>query len=406
MGLVQSLDNLPDTTQADVNFLAEETKSSGTETAVGDESSESKQSFDDLVEKELEKTEKPAEKVEKVAESAEKVGEKPEEEPKVDENELTTPNFSRFKAENPEIIKKNPWIQRAVYAEREYTKLFPTVDDAKTASAYLGAMRQFETAILDGDSKVLLSSLDQQSKPAFKKFAKNFVQSLAQVNAEVAAEGVILPVVNATLRNAITVGEQSGNKNLALAAKHLSAWLNGTPDVPSQVEDKPDPQEMVNKREKEIFDQQANTWWTGVKDNTNQKLIDSISESVKGLDIPQLTKKAAVGEIFDKVIEALGNDPAHVALMRSHREKAFSEVRTGTHTQYESRIQSAFLERAKPLINVFKSKVLEEILPKATAPKTAAAIPANGSTVPAKRITRDKLRGMSEMDILKIGAED
>src|SRR5216684_2440964 len=52
--------------------------------------------------------------------------------------------------EFPELFKKFPAIEHAIYREQQYAEIFPTLDDAKEANARLDDFKAFESELFDG----------------------------------------------------------------------------------------------------------------------------------------------------------------------------------------------------------------------------------------------------------------
>src|SRR5216684_3091765 len=52
--------------------------------------------------------------------------------------------------EFPELFKKFPAIEHAIYREQQYAEIFPTLDDAKEANARLDDFKAFENELFDG----------------------------------------------------------------------------------------------------------------------------------------------------------------------------------------------------------------------------------------------------------------
>src|SRR6187399_41792 len=84
------------------------------------------------------------------------------EETETETDELEFVNVPRKKEilkEFPEIFKKFPGMERALYKEAQYAELFPTMQEAKDAKEELRNLKGVESEIMNGDIESVLRSV-------------------------------------------------------------------------------------------------------------------------------------------------------------------------------------------------------------------------------------------------------
>src|SRR6185437_12878138 len=120
----------------------------------------------------------------------------------------------------PDLFKKFPGIASAIYRDRQYTEIFPSIDDARQASESLKDFEHFEQSLLSGDLNVVLESLKESDKAAFGKVTSNILATIQKVD-EPAYYNVLSNVIKGAASTMFAEGQRINNDNLKGAAQIL-----------------------------------------------------------------------------------------------------------------------------------------------------------------------------------------
>ncbi len=71
-----------------------------------------------------------------------------------DDDYADIPKRQQILKEFPELFKKFPAIEHAIYREQQYAEVFPTINDAKEALARNQDFKSFENELFSGDLRL------------------------------------------------------------------------------------------------------------------------------------------------------------------------------------------------------------------------------------------------------------
>jgi hypothetical protein len=308
---------------------------------------------DDTGDDEVEKDPK-VEKEEGEGEEDKEEEEKEEKEEEVTHNELS---IKALKEAFPELLKKFPDLKDSIFREREYTKIFGSVEDATEAQEKAQLLDQIAETTLQGDPTQLFSSL--QKNDALEEFAVNFLPHLYKANEKVfykITDDIMARALNAANSHAT----KRSDKNLTLAVKYISTYIFNSEEVPKagvRKEVSPERQELENEREK---DRQAK--YTETEDFVHSVTRNRLDKSIReGLDPDESMSDFVKGALVDKIIEDVGSiiekDKIFQSQMISLWKRASKE---GFSKDAKSRIITAYLARARRIIPSVRAKIRNE----------------------------------------------
>lgn len=264
------------------------------------------------------------------------------------------PAIADIKAKYPNFFKDFPSLRDAFYREVEYTKLFPTVEDAKEAFEDNEAFSSLRESILAGDSAPLLDAVESQGKESLELFASQFLTKLYKKD-----EGIYRQVVTPLFENVVRSLYSSTDENDRNAALVISNYLFGTTEI---AEGK---KTFIKRVESPKTDE--------TKDNANFQRVSAellsranttlAGEVLKGLDpngvLAPFIKKQVVRQIIEDIHEQLVKDPSHIAVMNARWKRAklnnYSE-------EDKAKIITTFLARAKSILPSIRAKVVKDAL--------------------------------------------
>lgn len=322
----------------------------------------------------VDSTEEVPEEVEESTEGAESTSEDdeqidieevPEEETEEPEQKDEPQNFK-------EIFKAHPELRKAYFEANQYRTVFPTVEDAQEAYDRVQTFEDFETSIREGDVNPVIQSIIDSNPQAFATFAENFLPNLQQMDPRL-FDKAFAPTVSNLLRSAMQAGHKNGNKNLLLAAQHLSNWIFGDAAPP---ELKPAPQVVrqngdIQGRSQEFF-----------KELGDEVSVFLNSESLRNLDpnnvLPAPLKKLAAQDIISEAVKILKGNAQAQRQLQILREKA---ARSGFSYESRKALRDSYQTMMRPIIARLKGPKRDEMMK--TIGKDAVGNKVQKKTVPA-----------------------
>jgi hypothetical protein len=310
------------------------------------------------------------EKSEEEAETKEGEEEKSEEEPEPDEAEKLAQGRLTFKevtTKFPTLFKEFPALRHAFFREQEYSKVFPTVEDAQEAATRAQNYAFLEQDLLAGEPKNLLTSVAQASPEAFERIVSRLLPTVYEVNKDAFYE-MTEPIIKNALQAAYTDGSSAGTqdgKNLALAAQYIHRFLFRTADITNEKqtirEKQPDPERVKFEQERQQFQEARFIEFRSDIGKTAEaevrKLIADGLDPEKKLN--DFTRKTITKEIIEQIGSVLGKDPRHLATMESLWTRA---RKNGLTQEHKARILQTYLGRVKEVLPTIRSKVRSEAL--------------------------------------------
>lgn len=315
--------------------------------------------------KEAEETEEATEEVTEEVTEEEDAEEKVEEEPEPDENEEIAQGRLTFKEvskEFPTLFKKFPALRHAFFKEQEYSKVFPTVEDAQEAHKKATDYAYLERDLLSGEPKQLFSAVAQTSPEAFGKLVSKVLPAIYEVDKDAFYE-MTEPILKNALQAAFREGNSSDTqdgKNLALAARYLNKFLFRSTEIgdaqPVIREKTPDPERVKFEQERNQFQEQR---FHDFRENIVETIQKELSKlTINGLDpenkLNEFVRKSIIKETIEQIGSVLEKDSRHLATMDSLWKRARLN---GLTQEHKARILQTYLGRVKEILPVIRSKV-------------------------------------------------
>jgi hypothetical protein len=255
--------------------------------------------------------EKPSEELERVEPSAE-----PDKELEIEgdkQEELTDeidirPALTKkdLLAAYPDILKKFPQLERTIYRERQFSELFPTINDAKQIIERAETLDNAESQLMSGDVSAILDSVRQNDREAFLRIVDNFLPTIDKLD-----RGTYLHLVGNLGKQfikqmsaeATRFGKDSNQGKLlsqtAIVMHQMlfgnSEWSEPTPLAKPISEE----QKKNNEREKEIMQNR----FVEVQSDLNDRVTNAIKATVMQYIDP---KESMSPYVRDKAIDDVG----------------------------------------------------------------------------------------------------
>jgi hypothetical protein len=280
-------------------------------------------------------------------------------------------DLKKIKAKYPDFARTNEFreLRQSYYREAEYTKVFPTVEDAKEAAENNETFIKLNDALVNnGDALTLFNAIKEASPESVKKLAGNFLDSLAKYDQGLFQE-TISPVIKRAARQLNAQGKAYLKRNaeseegqaLVATARNIMEFYFEDGDLVDKNDDTPRVDTKLSEKEKELtnreqaIEQQRYQEAFGLVYNSTIKHIDK--QILDKLDpdnrFSEFTRDALLEKIKNEVMSQVSKDQLHTSRMNSLWKRA---QQSGYSRESLSRIVSAYLERARPIIPGARNK--------------------------------------------------
>lgn len=312
------------------------------------------------------------------------------------------PTVKEIKAAFPDIFKKFPELKDSYFRELEFSKIFPTIDEAKEAFADNEAYNILSEAALGGDSEPLIDSIKKTDAKALELFAVSFLPNIFKKDQDVYYT-VITPLFENMLRQAY----KDGDENLKNSANNIAQYLFGK-DGEASVEGKKTigkTIEITNEQKKinETRDQKVSTdfrnMYTAVEVEIDKNLTSLISKQIDpDKSMTKFLRANLAAETIKRIKKQLESDTSHGSVMGARWKRA---KLNGYTEDDKSKIISTFLARAKSLVPVTSEKVRLAAMSKNVRKPEIHKKEVNGGRGSSSKVPEKvDYRKISDMDIL------
>lgn len=278
-------------------------------------------------------------------------------------------DFAKIKEKYPDFAKTNEFreMRNSYHREAKYTELFPTIEDAQEAAENNETFVKLNDDILNhGDATSLLNAVKQASPDSLKKLSLGFLDSVAKLDNNLYIEAVS-PVIKRLARQINVEGQRALKRNpdsddgKALIATARNIMQYAFEDADAIDKDDPKPDEKVSQREKELTQREEQIRTEkfqgaySIASNSVEKNLDKAI--LQGLDpdgkFNDFTRDTLVEKIKNDIKRQIDHDQLHIRRMTSLWKRA---EQSGFNRESLSRIVTAYLERARPIIPTVRNK--------------------------------------------------
>jgi hypothetical protein len=310
------------------------------------------------------------------------------------------PTYRQLKEYDPKLLKKFPGLRDMFFREREFTKLYPTVEDAQEAYNELTQLKAGEQRISTADPEDFLEILKDYSPDKERKFIREFLPALSRRNKQ-AFLAITEPVLKTALKSMFTDAKRNGNANLEASALNAHEWLFGNDkiDEPARIEqprpNQSDPEkEELKRKNQQILTERHNEFTSGILSTASSKIRSRIQKEIPE-DVSDFTKNAITKEVMDKLAGSLRDDPAH----RSNMDRLLRQANKDNYSvESKDRVLHAYLSRAitgiPSILKKVKAEALKGAKPQVSTPKRANGSDSRSPKRDATKIDNDKAKAV------------
>lgn len=289
------------------------------------------------------------------------------EEPDDDKLELVTPVRRReILAKYPQLFKDFPYLEKAYYREQQFTEIFPTLDDARSAIEKSETLDNFEQDVMSGNLTTILQTVKESNPNTFLRIADSWLNTLNQVD-EKAYFHVLSNIGKMTIAGMVREANRSGNEELGRAAHILNQFMFGTSDyTPPSLLAKQEKEEdntrekQITERERQFVTQQFESVRVDLNNRVNNALKNTIDQHLDPRDsMTPYVKKTASRDAMDTLDRLINQDSRFKNLVDKLWDKAFE---SNFSRDSVDRIRSAYTAKAKSLLPAVIKKARNEAL--------------------------------------------
>lgn len=269
-------------------------------------------------------------------------------------------------AKYPKIFKDFPYLETAYYREQQFTKYFPTMDDAKSAAEAVETMGNFENDLKIGNTETIIASVKQANPKAFNKLVDNYLPTLAKIDSK-AYGHVIGNVIKHTIHSMVTEGRRANNKQLEAAASLLNQFVFMTSEYtpPSNLsdgkDDVPDEQETkISERETRFLEQQIKAAQGDLDTRVNNIYKSTIEANIDPKEsMSDYVRRQATRDALESLSDAIDKDSRFKIIV----DKLWAYAKSKDFDKPSlDRIKSAYVSKARTLLPSVIKKARNEAL--------------------------------------------
>lgn len=335
-----------------------------------DESSEESEESEEDESEESEESEETEESSDESDDSKDKKdksekSEKTDDEKEEDELDSQKPIFHRpaFRAireEFPTLFKKFPELRTVFFRERDFTKIFPTLNDAQEAAELGKAFQGISESLLAGSPNELLSSLKESNEEALGSVVENFLPAVYNLDKKLFFK-TVNPLMERFVQGMAEAAKQSGDDNMRKAALYVGKYMTGEFKIPTS-ESREDPKndagkQRLDQERQEFNNSRYSTARLDVVEDCEARLNDLITPKLDA-DLSDFVKEALTNKIITELNKTLSADEGYQAVVNSLWRQWAKVSFSGN--EFKKKITSAYLTRAKQILPGVRTKVMAE----------------------------------------------
>jgi hypothetical protein len=322
---------------------------------------DAKSKSDDLLSEEVDETDKGTENTEDdLIEEEENKDDKDEE--NEDENEeklelddkdeeLIIPvKRKEILAAYPDLFKKFPYIEKAIYREQQFSEVYPTPAEAKESVERIKEYEHFQQELSNGSPEGVLKAIADENPEGFGKLVDNYLPALQKVNPQ-AFGHIVNNIYKAAIVEMVKYAKANDNEDVKSAAQIAYQFIFGNADwVPPSNFSKETGNENkelteVRKEKEELhrqrFDEARDTIQTRVE-NTIKSTIDQHID--KTGQMSDYVKSKAVTDCITELNNLIDKDVRFKSTMNRLWKEAMNKK---YNKESLESIRSVYLTRVK-----------------------------------------------------------
>jgi len=277
------------------------------------------------------------------------------EEPGEDKLELVAPVRRReILKKYPELFKDFPYLEKAYYREQQFTEVFPTINEAKSAAADVQTLANFTEDIIDnGNTANILKLIKENNPNKFNEVCDNYLENLAQID-KGAHDHVVGNLLKYTIAAMYDEGKTTDNDGLKEAAVILNQYAFGSSKykpptkLAKETSEADKRQDSISEREKGLIKQSFDNAASDVATRVNNLFQRNIEANIDPKQsMTDYVRKKATSDALDKVQDLISKDARFKTLVDKLWQQAAKENFSKVSTD---KIKKAFIAKGNSLL--------------------------------------------------------
>jgi len=225
---------------------------------------------------------------------------------------IAPPRRKEIEKEFPEFFKKFPFFDKMMFRDRAYTEMFGSFDEAKAIYAKVDSLNEFESELLSGNTKNVLSTVKETDPKAFDKIVDTYLKTLHDIDPE-AYKDVTGNFAKQIILGMADLAKRKDDKELDKAAKLLHEFLFDTDKwEPIKVrvkEEKSEEADKIQQERVELMKERFESARDSLTVKVDNVLKSTIAEYIdpRGL-MTAYEKRNAVNEALDQLHKKIAGD--------------------------------------------------------------------------------------------------
>lgn len=287
-------------------------------------------------------------------------------EPEGDDLELVQmPRRSEILKKFPTIFKEFPELEKSFYREREFTTLYPTIDDAREAAEKSKLLDKFDKELRAGNTQELFKTLKNEDPEGFNRLVDNYLETLGKIDQQ-ALIHVVGNVGKNIIRKMFADANESENDVLKNAAAILNQYMFGTTKwtPPGKLaKDAPQEDEESTKLQKERQEFERQRFETA-RDTLNTRIETTLTRAIEKHIDPRESMTDYIREVAsNRALESIKDQLSKDTRFKAVLDKLWdSSHKSGYSRETQERIREACLSRAQTLLPSILKKVRTDAL--------------------------------------------
>ena len=290
-------------------------------------------------------------------------------EPEDEDLELVdVPRRKEILAAFPDLFKKFPQIEKAMYRERAYSEILPTIEDAKNAVEKAQTLDEHEAELSKGTIAGILGVVHDGDKAAFAKIVDDYMPALYRTDQQ-AYYHTIGNITRHTIISMVNDAKTQNDDNLANAAAVLNQYMFGTTQFThpqnlskDSVQDPKtrEKESEISEREEALAKRQFEDA-LGTIDNRVDRVLEATIE--KHIDpketMSAYTRRKAIEQVHKELESSIENDTRFKRIYDTMWLKAKDQ---NYSKESMDKLYRAYVSKAGTLLSGIISKVRKEAM--------------------------------------------
>jgi hypothetical protein len=271
------------------------------------------------------------------------------------------PKRKEILAAYPDLFKKFPAIETAMYREQRYSELLPTIKDAEEAVEKAEILDRYDKEIMSGSTETLLAAVKDSDQEAFHRIVDNYIQVLYKVDQH-AYYHTIGNVIKHTIVSMVQAGKEQNSEELSEAAAILNNFIFGTTKfthpqnlAKEEVAEKDKAKdEEISQRERNLIEKEYNTAMDSLGDKVDNILKATVDKAIDPNEsMSGYVKDIATGKVLEGLENLISRDVRFKNIYDRLWERAFQN---DFDKESMDKIKAAYLSKARTLLPLLIKK--------------------------------------------------